>query len=88
MDMAANANSKFKQNGIGRENTDHLNHIKERLMEQGESQSSQRGSRGVVRSKSGKKLAMPVIHESMYVYAADKSNGGMALAEKWRLTLV
>ena len=34
------------------------------------------------------KLAKPVVHESLYVYAADKSNGGMALAEKWRLTLV
>ena len=34
------------------------------------------------------KLAMPVVHESLYVYAADKSNGGMALAEKWCLTLV
>ncbi len=86
--MAANANSKFKQGGIGRGSTDHLNDIKERLMEQGVSQSSQNGSRGVARSKSGKKLAMAVIHESMYVYAADKSNGGgMALAEKWRLTL-
>ena len=89
MDMPAIHPSKFKQGGIGRENTDHLNHIKERLMEQGASQSSQSGSRGVARSKSGKKLAMPVIHESMYVYAADKSNGGgMALAEKWGLTLV
>ena len=34
------------------------------------------------------KLAKPVIHESLYVYAADKVKGGMALAEKWRLTLV
>ena len=34
------------------------------------------------------KLAKPVVHESLYVYAADKSNGGMALAEKWSLTLV
>lgn len=29
------------------------------------------------------------MHESLYVYAADKeANGGVALAEKWRLTLV
>ena len=33
-------------------------------------------------------MSKPVIHESLYVYAADKVNGGMALAEKWRLTLV
>ena len=33
------------------------------------------------------KLALPVIHESLYVYACDSVNGGIALAEKWRLTL-
>ena len=31
---------------------------------------------------------MPVVHENLYVYAADKTERGMALAEKWRLTLV
>ena len=34
------------------------------------------------------RIAKPVVHESLYVYATDKANGGMALAEKWRLTLV
>ena len=33
------------------------------------------------------KLARTVVHEYLYVYAADKKNGGMALAEKWRLSL-
>lgn len=28
-----------------------------------------------------------MVHESLYVYAADKINGGMALAEKWQLIL-
>ena len=30
---------------------------------------------------------MPVIHEHMFVYAADFEKGGMALAEKWNLIL-
>lgn len=33
------------------------------------------------------KLSKPVVHESIFIYAADKNNGGMALAEKWNLTL-
>ena len=33
------------------------------------------------------KLLMPVIHEHMFVYAADFEKGGMALAEKWNLIL-
>ena len=32
------------------------------------------------------RLAKKLIQESLYIYAADKTNGGMALAEQWRLT--
>ena len=62
-----------------------LQEIRQRLMERGASQSSQSGSGAATGTL---KLAKPVIHESLYVYAADKVKGGMALAEKWRLTLV
>lgn len=51
------------------------------------SQSSHSGSVAAPYSTT-QKLAKPVVHESLYVYAADKSNGGMALAEKWSMTLV
>ena len=52
------------------------------------SQSSHSGSMSVSYTQQHR-ITKPVVHESLYVYAADKeANGGMALAEKWRLTLV
>lgn len=63
-----------------------VNEIRNRLIERGASQSSQNGSGAQV--VPSQKLAKPVVHESLYVYAADKINGGIALAEKWQLTLV
>ena len=66
----------------------HVQEIRRRLIERGTSQSSHSGSHGVRGIHPLRKLAMPVVHESLYVYAADKANGGIALAEKWRLTLV
>ena len=59
-----------------------IDEIRSRLLERAKSQSS--GYKG---KKTVSKLAKPVVHESIFVYAADKVNGGMALAEKWNLTL-
>ena len=56
--------------------------IVSRLLERAKSQGSSHHGR-----KAHSKLALPVVHESIYVYASDKENGGMILAEKWNLTL-
>lgn len=67
------------------ENQVSLQSIKDRLFEGGR-------SRGSCLSGSNHsptcRLNKAVIHESIYVYASNKQNGGLALAEKWRLTLV
>ncbi len=63
-----------------------LREIKDRLFQRGTSRTS--SSKGSAQKSPHSKLAKPVIHESIYVYASDNTNGGLALAEKWRLTLV
>jgi len=48
-----------------------------------------RGTTAANNSTKTTKLAQKEIEECLYVYAADKStNGGIALAEKWKITLV
>lgn len=68
------------------ENQVSLQSIKDRLYEGSPSRSScLSGSNHSPNCK----LTKAIIHESIYVYAAaNKQNGGLALAEKWRLTLV
>ena len=87
-ESAAGAGHSCKQSRAESEKMAHVQEIRRRLIERGTSQSSHSGSHGLRGTHPLKKLAMPVIHESLYVYAADKANGGIALAEKWRLTLV
>mmetsp|Transcript_7266 Transcript_7266/g.10209 ORF Transcript_7266/g.10209 Transcript_7266/m.10209 type:complete len:190 (+) Transcript_7266:319-888(+) len=62
--------------------------IRQRLLDRCTSVSSHSGSARGASPLSNKNLAKPVVHENLYVYAADKTDRGMALAEKWRLTLV
>ena len=59
-----------------------VHEIVSRLLDRAKSQGSSHHGR-----KAHSKLALPVVHESIFVYASDKENGGMILAEKWNLTL-
>ena len=61
--------------------------IRSRLIERGLSQSSQNGSIKAA-NLSQQKLAGSVVNESLYFYAIDTVNGGMALSEQWNFTLV
>ena len=65
----------------------HLQEIRQRLLERGRSCSSQSGSLGTSRGAALGNLAKPIVQETLYVYAADKTYGGMALAERWGLLL-
>ena len=67
-----------------------LQEIKARLFERATSRTSDSSclDKKSARHSAQCKLAKPVVHEGIYVYASDKTNGGIALAEKWKLTLV
>lgn len=90
LEKASTTVGKKVKDGVfsGPERVSQFQEIRQRLLERGAGASSQSGSRGASSPYKQKNLAMPVVHENLYVYAADKTERGMALAEKWRLTLV